>query len=277
MDIDVPNEEIEVTIRDAATNKRLSDAFVTGAVLRYHDAPADGLYQTPATAKGDTYLITDLAAGTPMRVCAQRAGYKQACNATVLIKKKGREVVVPDLQPANERAGHIDARGYRYLYWSNNNGVISETCQVQPDGTFHYEKDHREPEVAILVGTGPLEIGTVEAKGETLEIHVAKTTQQDVTVRFADESNRKNAIVAIWLRGVRIPHQALAAHQMQRRQPFLILKRAPVVIKELGGGPVAVAGGPDPEVLPPGTSNESPALFYSVKIQPPIGGVVTLP
>ncbi len=276
VDIDIPTHSVVIDVRDAETGKRLPEAKAMVAVLVDRDDPDRVDYFSPAVPEDGELIARFIDEARPFRVCAQARGYGYHCQEEIRAKREGRERATVELEPVAERSGRVLTPGYRNLFWTTGNGAVTERVRIEEDGTFRYEKHHGPEEFVVLVGTAPLAMmpTPVATDGDPLEIRTNVPSVAKVVVRLSPTSTRRNALLALWVDGIRIPHDALVSHQIMRRERMFIIQREPVVIGQIGGTDLAVAAGPDPELLPPGTDLGALSLFIGVNPRPVTSGEV---
>lgn len=260
LEIAIPAHSVEVEVVDAENGDALPEADVILAVMKGESESASVVYQLPAIRENGMHSFGELDEGLPFRLCGEFQGYERTCSE-LYEKKRGREQLRLEMKPVAKRAGRVKAPGYSTIFWSLPDGRTTERAEIAGDGSFSYAKDHAPGEIITLVGSSPV-IATLmpPVQGE-LEIVAQPVARRSVVVRLADTSPRANSLIALRLDGLRIPADALMAHQLMRRQSPMIVARRPMTIPDVGSARVAVDVGPDPQMLPRETQLGSPELF----------------
>ncbi|HEX6084437.1 MAG TPA: hypothetical protein VF266_07920 [Thermoanaerobaculia bacterium] len=251
-DIEVPTNDVTVHI--------LGDAGAVGAgviaSLSVSDPrqPGTSAYSLRAetNAEGKS-TIGPVMPGSEVMVCASVADYVSTCTDLVKIREEHTSVDLRLKRPAG--TGRAPA-GYERIFWVMPDGRTTEDTAIHPEtGSFSYKTPHAPPEHVVLVSrTLPLLVLPQPAlkEGESLSFVSPSVPSRAFTIVATPESAQESAMVAIEVGDRLVPVNAFLMHQNFRGAPFMVVRRAPVPVRDIAAiGPLSLVVGHDPFNPPP--------------------------
>ncbi len=221
-DIDVPVNQVKVTVVDSHTGKPIEKARVTFAALipgekdAAHFAGYGGL-----TDPEGTYVITPLLTNRVLHVCATHDSHDSACADPFTIEIDEKKQFLLALDPLTKREGRVITNGsmsWGEIAWWSADGHLTEIARFSdPAGNFTYKKPHAEGEIVAFIAPGqPLYAFRQRhvEDGEKFVITVPALRHRRFTVSLSSTSTERVAFVTIRLGDLTVPLNALDWHQM---------------------------------------------------------------
>ncbi len=261
-DIEVPVNELRVAFVDDATGQRVDPDFASLSIVT-KEHPSAALYQVPLEKHDTAWVAGNLKKGAVAVVCAELRGYAKSCGPPTEIVAASQSVELR-LKRETQTVGKVLSPGYMRIFWAKIDGVVTEHGDVGPSGEFEYHQPHGNDEFITLAGSAPLFVipasNVTTANG--IEIAVPAGEVRQVTLRPAAVLRQNDAVIALWLNGVRVPPDAFVAHQRTRGAPWMMRNQQPVSVADIfvRDAPEAAIGA-DPATLPAGTRLNDPYLF----------------
>lgn len=251
----IPNVPYDIAVPDSAVKVSVigNDNAVANARVRYTViAKGDHVrWSQSAHTNADGIATFDPVSITlPIRFCAFADAYEYACSDPIEWKERDtvRELTLR-LKPTYSQRGRVVASralvGGR-LYWTAPDGSVTESVNVNDDGTFALAHPHHESEPVVIVSfSHPLVLTTAahnDAGEWLLALPDVATTMLRVELRNARDLP---SIVAVHLAGHHVPLDALLYHQSARQLGYLLRGHSLVIPDIALQEPLTVILGPD--------------------------------
>jgi hypothetical protein len=226
-------------------------------------------YQTDASGNA---VIAHVTTEAPLSVCGEANGYESRCVPRFRIGASDARKIELDLRrKMSGSRGHVNTAApieYGRLWWVSDDGAITESVVVEPNGDFSYEREHAPREhIVIASGTQPLAAfpSPVTAADALLELTYPTGRRRDLVVRL-DDAGVDQAMLGMIIGNLIIPTAAFAHHQNFHGAQIVVDKSKPLRIPDVQeSAPITIVLGPDGpsavEHLPSGTDWMSVAAF----------------
>lgn len=260
LDIDIPANELVITVSDTFTREALVGSTIRMDVLSSRGAPTAASRNLKSGEVDDDESRVVARAIPPDRqivLHVSHPGYhKQTRDPFSMTKSETKEVHV-QLVPLRGTRGKIASQRPfvdAVVMWFSPDGSEIERADVAPDGTFAYERKHVANEVmAVVSSSHPLWV----ARSPSMNVQfpdAAPVRAVDVLLTGGDPRTQRH--IGVVIGGIRVPQPALRQHQTQRRLPPLLRGRGPLPLRDLAEtGPIDVILGPDSSEVAPRLSN----------------------
>lgn len=282
-DVAVPTNE--VTVRVLGDRGPVGEGAVASLAVNDPRQPGTSAFSlrgvTDASGKATIAPVTP---GSEVVICAAAADYLRTCVDPIRITDDHTSV---DLRLRRPAGTGVAPAGYERIYWVLPDGRVSEDIPIQPEtGAFTYKTRHAPPEYFVLVGAQRplLVLPQPDVKeGEPFTITMPRVPTRAFTIMASPESAQESAILTLAVGGRIVPVNAFLMHQKLRSAPFLLIRRAPVPVRDVAAtAPLTVVVGYDPFAPPPnlpaGTDPFTiPELRASFREVPVAGETVVLP
>lgn len=291
----IPREgqRFDITIPDNAITVKLLAAPAAGGLhgsaglTAYEDETGDHTQFSrgyPADEAGGV-TIRNVTIDAPLSICGMADGYETRCTPRFHLGATEKRQIELRLSKKNMHRGHVAATGsieFGRLWWVNEDGIVSETVEVNPDGDFAYELRHAATERVVMASaTQPLALlSTSPGSAEVLDLAYPFAGQRDVQVGLKADSAVDRAVLGLILGNVVIPTDAFSYHQQFHGAQYVVDRGKSVVISAVQAlTPLVVVLGPEThmlEQLPAGKDWMSIAAFRlsRPRLQVPPSGVV---
>lgn len=256
-----PNSRFDIAVpTNDVTLRVLGDSGPVGEGVAVSLAVNDP--RQPGTAAFSLRGVTDasgratIAPVTPASevvICATAADYLRTCLDPIRIEDEHTSV---DLRLRRPAGTGVAPAGYERIYWVLPDGRVSEDSAIQPEtGAFTYKTRHAPPEYLALVGAQRplLVLAQPDVKeGAPFTIAMPQVPTRAFTITTSPESAQESAMLTLAIGGRIVPVNAFLMHQKLRAAPFLLIRRAPVPVRDIAAtGPLTVVVGYDPFAPPP--------------------------
>lgn len=258
LDIDIPANELTVTVEDTFTREPLVGAAVRMEVFsktfpRRPTAASRDL-KTGGIEDGESRVVVrSVPPERDIALHVSHAGYQKQTIQTFSLTKSERKEVHVQLLPLRGTQGKIVSQrpfAGAAVIWFSPTGTEVERADVAADGTFVYASPHDPNDTMAVVSTShPLWVS-----------RSPKTPPREVlTIAFPDAApirafevvltggdSRVTRHVGLTIGGVRVPQPVLRQHQTQRRLATALRGSGPLPLRDLlETGPIALILGPD--------------------------------
>ena len=247
VDIAIPDDEVRVTVADAASKAPIRDASVFVKRLDAAGKDVGVLFVVPSdTSETGEVAVRQVQVGRRVKICATRTSYAVACSEPLVASETPS--VRLELQPMAARVGKIvpAPNGPAAIGFVSADGRLIENLAVGPDGTFAYSHDLTPGEYAVVTGEHlPLFVSPIGPPlMDGLNITIPPVGARSIEVSIAPDAAQSNGLIAVAVGGLRVPPDLFSIHQTLHGQQPAILGRGPLVIADImETGPIVVTLG----------------------------------
>lgn len=239
-DIELPSNQVDVEVADAATGQPVKDAAVSYMAPR--EGTSHALHFSVGGLRADErgrVRVGPLAPGLTYRVCVRHDDYEHACSDGFQLRADEVKSLRIPVTRLVKRTGRViaPATGLAMISWHARDGV-SETVRTDSQGRFTYTRPHAAGEIVTIssehffyafvqpeVKEGqPFEIRVPAARARTFEVHA-----------------KREGTLTIAIGELVVPREALAQHLLRDGQePRLGRGASRIVRNVLETGPITV-------------------------------------
>jgi hypothetical protein len=255
-DIEIPDNELTLSISDTFTQLALSGATVRYAVMSKL-LPRHPVVTRTVSAKGEeaTVVIRSLPE-RELRITVSAPGYqKQELEPFSLTKSEHRKLDVKMMPLRGSRGLIVSPMAFdnASILWFAPSGVETEHAEVSSDGTFVYAREHQPDEtLAVVSQSHPLWVlrSPAVARGGTMTLPFPNALPRNFDIVLHGGESRDSRYVAIVVGGLRIPLPAFQQHASLRRMQTLLHNARPLAVSGIAQtGPIEIILGPTTEEL----------------------------
>lgn len=269
-DIDIPDNLLTVSVADTFTSATLPAAMLHYVVMSkawpIHPVITLDLGQNEAAEESDKrtpgrFMITAVPTMREIHLTVTCPGYKKKVIDTFSMTSSEKKIIDVQLEPlGGAKARIISTHPFAggTIFWFSSAGAETERADIDPDGTFRFDRTHYRDETM-----------TVVSASHPLWILVAPPVERatPLEVRFPDAVPQRNAevmieglragmvtLVGVAIRNLRVPQPALVQHMALRGGVPVISGMGPLIIPALAeSGPIDILRGPTAVLRPPRT------------------------
>jgi hypothetical protein len=254
-DIDIPLNELTITVIDTFTHEPLPGATVRIDILSLSVPKRPVMSRTVTTGDAEDGAGRVVLTSIPERdivLQVSLAGYeKQRLKPFSLTKSEKKEIEV-QLVPLRGISGKIVSQrpfDSAVVVWFSPSGSETERADVAADGTFIYAGSHEPTETMAVVSLShPLWVlrSPPVARRETMTIRFPDTAPtREFDVWTTDSNPRYSRHIGLVIGGVRVPQPVLRQHLTLRRMPTTLRGGGQLHFRDiLETGPIDVLLGP---------------------------------
>jgi hypothetical protein len=256
-DIEIPDNDLTLTISDTFTQLTIPDATVRYAVMSKL-LPRRPVVTRTVSAKGEeaTVVIRSLPE-RELRITVSAPGYqKQELEPFSMTKSEHRKLDVKMMPLRGSRGRIVSPMAFdnASILWFAPSGAETEHAEVSSDGTFVYAREHQPDEtLAVVSQSHPLWAlrSPAVARGGTMTLQFPNAQPRNFEVELRGGPSSDNRYIAIVVGGLRIPVPAFQQHATLRRMQTLVRNVRPLAVSDIAQtGPIEVILGPAYDVLP---------------------------
>lgn len=253
-DIDIPANELTITVSDTFTSEALNGAAVRYVVMSAA-VPRRPLLSRVLTTGGndrsDGSLMIPAVPEREIRLSVSHAGYqRQEVEPFSMTKSETKRIDVQLVPLRGNRAKIVSQRPFESgaVFWFSSTGNETERADLAPDGTFVWATAHDPGETMAVVSLShPLWVlrAPSVARRQTIELRFpdGPAREFDVVVRGADRRDSRH--IGVVIGGVRAPQPALRQHQFLRGLTPVVRGVGPLRIRDIAEtGPIDIIFGP---------------------------------
>jgi hypothetical protein len=253
-DIDIPANELLITVSDTFTRMPLTGAAVRFNVMSRSLPRRVVLARTLATADddaGQSRLVIEFVPEREIHLSISHPGYQKQDIEPFSMTKSEKKTLDVQLVPLRGNRGKIlSQRPFENgaVYWYSAGGAETERAELAPDGTFIHANWHGPDETMTVVSQShPIWTSMTPnlERRQTLEVRFpdAPVREVEVSVRKGDPRDMRHVGVSVG--SLRIPQPALRQHLFLRGLPPTIRGAGPMRIRDIAEtGPIDILLGP---------------------------------
>jgi hypothetical protein len=265
-DIDIPDNELAITVSDTFTREMLAGAVGKMEIMSL-SMPRRVVLTKTFTTDEEGRVIAKSIPERELRLTVSRSGYQRKIVPPFsLTKNEKRELDVELVPLRGAHARVVSARPFEgaMAYWYSPAGRQTEQADIGPDGTFVYSGDHGPEETLTIVSAShPLWVmqSPRTSHRDTLTLPFPDAVPAaSFEVMTAETDRRVSRFVTVAVGGVRVPLPLVRQHQQMRKQSWTISGGGPLKLVDiLATGPIDVLLGPTTEEI--GTTAATMDLF----------------
>jgi len=258
-DIDVPDNVLTLNVMDTFTRTPLDNATVHYEIMS-RAAPrrpvVTGELRTRAEDGEKGRVVMKSLPERELRLSVTHSGYqKRVINPFTMLKSDEKTIDV-ELLPLNGSSGRFLSpipfdRGA--VYWFAG-ARLTETTELDPDGSFIYSGQHGPDETMVVVSAShPLWVVRAPAmpRHEVFTVPFPAMSMREFDVTIPGTNPDVSTYIGLVVGGLRAPYPAFRAHQTLRNLPSLVQGSGPLHIRDLGetGSIDVILGPPKDEAL----------------------------
>lgn len=246
LDVDIPDNELTVTVTDTFTREPINGAVVKIDVMALR---RQRIVMTRNFTVDDGNAVVKALPERELRISVSAAGYqRQNVEPFTMGKSETKELEVQLVPLRGNRGTIVSAKPFdsAAAYWFSPSGHETERAEVAPDGTFVYANAHTSEETLVIISLShPLWV--------TRSPNLGHRQSEHPTLRFPDTAPARTFEVRLSVPGdtvtrqlsltigaLTVPASALRAHQQLRRDQ-LMFRGGPVRVRDiLETGPIEV-------------------------------------
>lgn len=253
-DIDIPDNEITVTVADTFTQMPLAAATLNYVVMskRMPRRPVLTRDVGQGEAGAGRFVIEAVPPERELHLTVSCRGYKKKeIDPFSMTKSEKKSIDVALVPLGGSEAKIISARSFEAgtIFWFNSSGVETERADLAPDGTFHFERTHyRDETMTVVSHSHPLWIlrAPPVEKATPLQVRFPDSApSRDAEVTIDNVPPRMVTPIGVAIGNLRVPQPALAHHLALRDTSPLLRGSGPLLIPALAEtAPIDILRGP---------------------------------
>jgi len=241
-DIDIPDNEITVTVADTFTQLPLAAATLNYVVMskRVPRRPVLTRDIGQGEAGAGRFVIDAVPPERELHLTVSCRGYKKKeIDPFSMTKSEKKSIDVALVPLGGSEAKIISARSFEAgtIFWFNSSGVETERADLAPDGTFHFERTHyRDETMTVVSHSHPLWIlrAPPVEKATPLQVRFPDSApSRDAEVTIDNMPPRMVTPIGVAIGNLRVPQPALAHHLALRDTSPLLRGSGPLLIPAL--------------------------------------------
>jgi hypothetical protein len=253
-DIDIPDNELTITVSDTFTQMPLKGSTVRYVVMSTRVPRRPVVTQVLTTSDDESEQSRLVIAHLPereIRLTVSHPGYQKRDVEPFSMARSERKSIDVQLVPLRGTRGKIvSPRPFESgaIFWFSPAGTETEHAELAPDGTFVYAGSHDASETMTVVSQShPLWISRAPAidRRETFEVRFPDAASREFDVAVEGADRRDARFIGVAIGGLRVPQPALQHHQALRRLAATVRGPGPLRVRDIAEtGPIDVILGP---------------------------------
>lgn len=288
LDIDIPENRVNVSVFDARTGKGIAEALITYGVATAENSVGAAFYDEARTDEKGEAVLESVGAGGLLEVCGDQTGYVRKCAPRFELASDEQKDVELRLTPVVARQGRVVSSSpieNGRLFFVVNPGIVVTHARVAPDGTFTYEWDESRSDVYMVLLSRGLPLFAARYSPPSAEEPLTITPpamRRDITI--LKHSGSRPTPFTLAIDGLSVPRFLLDQHQLLRNRESRLEPGTPLIVTDVAAGPTEVIVGP--EQAPPDFRSSGPFsdVFNTpgfaealLRLVVPPSGTVTIP
>lgn len=227
VNIDIPDNELTIRVRDTFTRMPLPEASVRYEVMgkrTMRPIISEAVSVRAPDAVGSAASIT-LEAIPERRILltVYSPGYAKRRIPLFTMGRSEKKTIEVDLTPLHGVQGRLVSQHQfidASITWYAPTGAVTGHADVAPDGSFVAMTNHGQNEtMAIVSSSHPLWVTRSPeiSSGREVSIPFPAGPGRDIEVSLGGEGATDERVIGLALGGVRVPYPALRQHQQRRR------------------------------------------------------------
>jgi hypothetical protein len=254
-DIDIPANELTITVSDTFTRMPLPGSTVRYTVMSLPLPRRPLVTRVLTTAEGGV-VITSVPE-REIRLTVSHPGYEKKNVEPFSMSRTEKKTVDVQLVPLRGSRGKIvSQRPFESgtIFWFSSSGTETERADLAPDGTFVYARSH-EPHETMTVVSLSHPVWTLQAprvdRRQTVEIRFPDVAVREFDVSIEGAEGRVMRHIVLIIGGMSVPQPALLQHQALRGLPATVRGAGPLRLRDIAEtGPIDLVLGPTVDEVP---------------------------